>query len=145
MALYWVIMKIHCKAGHLVELDEGKLKLVEDTPEYKAVNFSAEQLYKITGLSLPVQEIVQFTMEMLGSLRGGRISLDESSLHQQGQLVGKITNQLLMRVGDKIGEKLNNPQVEKKLEEHISRQIFRVKLNLPIRNKLSEEINSCIQ
>jgi len=140
LALCWAIMKIHCRADYVIEPDEEKSKLVAETPEFQVTQSAALRLYKTTGLSIPDQEIIQFTKELLGSIRGGRINQEESSSDQQVQLANQITSQLFKLVGEKTGENLENPQVEKKLIEHISRQILRIKLNLPIRNKLSKEI-----
>ncbi|BBB48919.1 BglG family transcription antiterminator [Pelolinea submarina] len=140
LALYWAIMKIHIQSGFCIEPDQEKLDLVKGTPEFEAVAASAEKLNKMTGLSLPEQEIVQFTMELLGSIRGGKVNSDQAGLFMQDQIAQEITDQLLERVGAKIDEDLNHPQVRQKLQDHISRQVLRIKLNLPIRNKLSEQI-----
>lgn len=140
LVLYWAIMRIQCQSEHIISSHPEKFDLVKDRREFIVVQSAAERLYKISGLRLPEQEIVQFTMELMGSSRAGKFNTNKHNLEERDQLITIITNELISRVGKKIDENLENPQIQKKLYEHISRQLFRLELNLPLRNKLSKEI-----
>ena len=140
LVLDWTIMCIQCQAGHVIPSDQEKAESVMGMPEFEAVKAAADRLYKISGFRLPEEEIVQFTMELIGSSRGGKMTTNQEKLEEREHLTIIIVDELFKRVGDKIGEKLENPQVKRKLYEHISRQLFRIELNLPLRNKLSKEI-----
>ena len=134
-------MMKHAKGGFLIEAYPEKKGNLLNTPEFKAVRAAVDRIQHATGYLLPQKEAIQFTLELFGSFRGGKIRLDLFNSKRSGNdLITGISKLLLKRVGEKVGLDLSNEEVQKRLSDHLSRQFFRMELHLPLRTKLSEEI-----
>ncbi len=141
LALYWALMMKHAKGGFLIEAYPEKKENLLNTPEFKAVKAAIDRIQHTSGYLLPQEEAIQFTLELFGSFRGGKIRLDLFNSKRSGNdLITGISKLLLKKVGEKVGLDLSNEEVQKRLSDHLSRQFFRMELHLPLRTKLSEEI-----
>lgn len=141
LALYWAIMLRNARLGCEIEEDPIQLSQLSQTQEFQVVHAALDRIYKTTGFLLPQNEETQFTLEVFGSFRGGKVRLDLFNSKQSGnEFITDIAHLLLQTVGEKVEIDLANEEVEKRLADHLSRQFFRMELHLPLRTKLSEEI-----
>lgn len=141
LALYWAIMQKHARQGYGIQEFPPLTDQITATLEYKAVHAAVERLQQTSGILLSQEEELQFTLEVFGSFRGGKIRLDLFNENKVGnEYITRIARSLLRRVGEKVQTDLTNEEVEKRLSDHLSRQFFRMEFHLPLRTKLSEEI-----
>ena len=139
LTLYWVIMLQRVKKKHFIQLSDERIHYLSTRPEYQIVQDIINRLLSNLFIKLPSPEISQLTLEVM-TARGIFNNADEVKTGSSGQEKTAVMAKLLVeKIGLYLGSDLNNEEVIKRLTDHLTRVVIRMKFGLPIQNRLTEE------
>ena len=139
LTLYWVIMLQRVKKKHFIQLSDERIHYLSTRPEYQIVQDIINRLIANLSIQLPSPEIAQLTLEVM-TARGIFNNANETKTGSNGQEKTALMAKLLVeKIGQYLGADLNNGEVIKRLTDHLTRVVIRMKFGLPIQNRLIEE------
>jgi len=137
LALYITLLVRRTGEHHVIEMDAAQLKTLIDQPAYRVACDIAKMIQESFGLVVPQGEVGHLTLQILNAKPDNRL------LGEMSAEAGMLAHSLLARAGGILKRTFDrDSELLGRLAAHLGSTLQRLRLDLPIRNPLLDEIRT---
>ncbi len=139
LTLYWALALQRIQRQRLVSPLERTAEVILSAQEVAQVEALVKTFSVAHGTPIPRDEVIQLVVEIKACQ--GQLTLATSTkVASETDLSRLVAEQMLKRVGERLGYNLCQPDILNQMAMHLSRALTRLQAGLPLYNPLTQEV-----
>ncbi|MCS7248632.1 MAG: PRD domain-containing protein [Anaerolineales bacterium] len=139
LTLYWALTLRRLQGGHTVSHSERSVEVLISAQEFACVEDLIASFALENNVHIPRDEIFQFLVE-IKACQGELTLMPQSTVMDESKVGCRIAEQMLKRLGDRLGYNLCNADILDQMSLHLTRALARLRAGLPLYNPLTQEV-----